>query len=66
MKFYISTEVHGEKEVDKETYIKFERQAGFRPKSGCDCDIATGGFGSGMISGRVDYEYEKKDKADKE
>jgi hypothetical protein len=58
MKYYVSTEVHGEKEVDKETYIKFERGAGFRSKLG-DGEIATAGFTSGGISGRVDYNVEE-------
>lgn len=53
-KYFIEVKGFGEKEVTKEEFIKFERQAGFRPKNGCG-DVATGGFCSGSISGRVEY-----------
>jgi hypothetical protein len=44
---------NSEKEVTKEQFIKAERGAGFRPKSGNPNDVATGGFGNGSISGEV-------------
>ena len=52
-KYFIKCDGFGEKEVTKDEYIKFERQAGFRPKFGYG--VATGGFSSGAISGRVEY-----------
>lgn len=54
MKFYITEAI--EKEVDRKTYIKFEREAGFYPKQ--SGDIACASFSSGKIQGRVVYERE--------
>lgn len=57
MKFFIKTEVHGEKEVTREQYIRFERSAGLIAKHGCG-DIACNSFSFGGIHGRVQYETE--------
>lgn len=59
IKYYLKHEEFGEKEVSKEAFIKAERAAGFYPKSGNLDDCATGGFGSGGMSGTV--KYTKKD-----
>lgn len=40
-------------EATKDQFIKAERSAGFRPKSGDG--VATGGFSCGAIQGRVTY-----------
>lgn len=42
-----------ETQVTKEAFIRAEKNAGFRSKSGHG--IATGGFGSNGIEGRVEY-----------
>lgn len=55
VKYFISHEILGEKEVTKEEFIKAERQAGFYPKSGKSDDCATGGFSCGSLSGSVKY-----------
>jgi len=55
MKYYISTQIHGEKEVDKETYIAYEQAAGFISKFGRDAVATASFFFGGLISGRVDY-----------
>lgn len=45
--------------VSKEDWIKAERAAGFRPKSGDGC--ATGGWSSmGQISGTIRYDDEPR------
>jgi hypothetical protein len=59
MRYFIKTASQVEKEVDKATYIEFEREAGFHSKFGPD-EIATESFYGGGISGRVDREYESK------
>lgn len=51
-RFFLSHPAFGEKEVTKEEFIAAERAAGFFPKSGSG--VATGGFGSGDIRGRVE------------
>lgn len=51
-RFFLSHPAFGEKEVTKEEFIAAERAAGFFPKSGSG--VATGGFGSGDILGRVE------------
>jgi len=40
-------------EATEEQFIQAERTAGFFPKSGCG--VATGGFNSGALKGRVTY-----------
>lgn len=55
IKYFLSHEILGEKEVTKEEFIKAERQAGFYPKSGNCEDCATSGFSRGSISGTVKY-----------
>jgi len=42
------------KEVTKEQYVKAEHTAGFRSKFGWN-HIATAGFTSGSVCGRVEY-----------
>lgn len=42
-------------EVTKQEFIRAERSAGFTNKNGEQNEIATGGFGNGTISGRVEY-----------
>lgn len=46
-------------EVTQEEFIKAERAAGFHPKWGCG-PVATAGFTSGMVSGKVEYVEEEK------
>ena len=55
MKFYLKTEVHDEKEITREQYIRFERSAGLIPKCG---DVACNSFSFGGIHGRIQYETE--------
>lgn len=55
VKYFISHEILGEKEVTKQEFIKAERSAGFSPKSGNPEDCATGGFGANGIKGTVRY-----------
>jgi len=43
-----------EQEVTREQFIRAERGAGFRPKYGGD-GLATGGFSTGTIRGRIQY-----------
>jgi hypothetical protein len=52
-KYFLTFGRAEEREVTQEEFIKAERQCGFRPKYGDG--VATGGFGSGMIHGRVEY-----------
>ena len=54
-KYYLSHPQLGEKEVTKEEFIKAERAAGFRSKSGSMDDCATGGFTGNGISGSIKY-----------
>lgn len=51
-RFFLSHRVFGEKEVTQDEFIAAERSAGFYPKSGSG--VATGGFGCGDISGRIE------------
>lgn len=51
-RYFIKIKGFGEKEVDQETYVQFEQEAGFYPKPGCGPE-ATGGFSSGSVSGRI-------------
>ncbi|EAM7657038.1 hypothetical protein GSB13_003858 [Salmonella enterica] len=51
-RYFLSHPAFGEKEVTQEEFINAERAAGFYPKSGSG--VATGGFGSGDIRGRVE------------
>jgi hypothetical protein len=58
-KYYLSHAQLGEKEVTKEEFIAAERAAGFRPKLSSNHPdymkvCATGGFGIGGISGRIE------------
>ncbi|WP_391557166.1 hypothetical protein [Robertmurraya sp.] len=55
VKYFLSHPQFGEKEVTKEEFIKAERAAGFRPKSGRDDVCATGGFSGKGLSGSVRY-----------
>lgn len=55
VKYYLSHEILGEKEVTKEEFIKAERAAGFRSKSGNDNECATGGFSGNGLRGHVRY-----------
>mgnify|MGYP001562460708 CR=1 FL=1 len=50
-------------EATLEQFVQAERGAGFRPKPGCG-PIATGGFSSGSVEGRVTYGEITKDKYD--
>lgn len=51
-RYFLSHPAFGEKEVTQAEFIRAERAAGFFPKSGSG--VATGGFGSGDISGRIE------------
>lgn len=51
-RYFLSHPAFGEKEVTQAEFIRAERAAGFYPKSGSG--VATGGFGYGDISGRVE------------
>ncbi|MCB9802943.1 hypothetical protein H6761_02915 [Candidatus Nomurabacteria bacterium] len=41
-------------ELTREEFVRAERNAGFRPKPGCG-DLATDGFSSGNVQGRITY-----------
>lgn len=58
-KYFIKHALFGEKEVSKEEFIKAERAAGFRSKFGIN-NLATGGFTSGDVTGRVEYLEEEE------
>ena len=51
-RYFLSHRAFGEKEVTQAEFIRAERAAGFYPKAGSG--VATGGFGCGDISGRVE------------
>ena len=53
-RYYLTIGTQPEAEVTEEEFVRAERRAGFHPKPGCG-PVATGGFGSGAIKGRVDY-----------
>lgn len=53
-KYYLSSEVHPEREVTEQEFIRAEQAAGFHSKFGRD-HVATGGFSRGDVSGRVVY-----------
>jgi len=59
MKYFLTLGDQPEKEVTKETWVKAERQAGFRNTTGESDEPATGGFSSTIgeepISGRLSY-----------
>jgi len=57
VKYYIKISDKKEFVVSKQEFIKFEHNAGFRSKFG-ENELATGGFTSGTLSGRVIYENE--------
>lgn len=57
-KYYLSILGKEPIEVTQEEFIQAERSAGFRPKPGCG-PVATGGFGSGIISGSIKYEEDE-------
>ncbi len=62
MKYYLKADHQKEwDEVTKEQFINAELNAGFRSKFGSG-HIATGGFGGGGISGKVEYEEGDVDK----
>lgn len=52
--YFLSSEVHPEKEVTEAEFISAERNAGFRSKFG-DNHVATGGFTGAGMHGRVVY-----------
>lgn len=54
MKFFLKS-AGKEFEVSKSEYISAEQNAGFHSKFGHD-HIATASFGSGNVSGHVEYE----------
>ncbi len=59
--FFLKYEGIGEKQVSMKDWIKAERQAGFRPRMSSDdprymTTMATGGFGSGNLSGSIKFE----------
>jgi hypothetical protein len=68
-RYFLSVNLGGEeieKEVSVEEYCRAERQAGFYPKvlhgdKEYLITPATGGFGSGVISGRIKYETKEKE-----
>lgn len=53
-RYFITLGNEPEKEISQAEFIRWESQAGFRPKPGCG-PVATGGFTSGMIKGRVEH-----------
>ena len=54
-KYYLKADFMDEyKEVSKQEFIQAEQNAGFRSKFGRN-HLATGGFGSGGISGKIEY-----------
>jgi len=52
--YYLSSEVHAEKQVTEQEFIRAEQAAGFRSKFGDD-HVATGGFTGRGMHGRVVY-----------
>lgn len=52
--YYLSSEVHPEKQVTEQEFIRAEQAAGFRSKFGDD-HVATGGFTGRGMHGRVVY-----------
>lgn len=62
-RYYLSTDIHEEKEVTQEEFIKFERNLGFFPKPGCG-PVATGGFSKNGINGRTEWIKEKGEPED--
>jgi hypothetical protein len=53
-KYYLSSDVHPEKEVTEAEFIRAEQNAGFRSKAGPG-HVATGGFSGAGMHGRVVY-----------
>lgn len=55
MKYYLKLDCQKEyTEITKEEYIRAERQGGFHSK--IEGEIATAGFSSGSVQGKVEYE----------
>lgn len=52
--YFLSSDVHPEKEVTEQEFIRAERAAGFRSKFGPD-HVATGSFTGAGMHGRVVY-----------
>jgi hypothetical protein len=59
IRFFVTTDDRGEREVDKAEYVDVERQAGFRNTMGWPGEPATSGFSApssgGRLSGRAEY-----------
>jgi len=60
-RYWLRSAIQGWKEVSQIEFAKAEREAGFFPKPGCG-PLATAGFSSNHIEGKVTYEEEKEAK----
>lgn len=54
VRYYLKCGDGAERKVTQDEFVRAERTAGFRPKPGCG-PVATGGFSSGVLAGRVEY-----------